>query len=299
MFDRARRYIGLQVIGRDITERTRLEEELIKKSKQLEVKTLELERANEDLSEFARMKSAFISNISHELRTPLHAIRGFTELMLKSKVLDLDTQKIFLTVIDSEGEALSRAINNLLDIANIESGRFNIQTRRTSLKSIIHDAVEACTTLAYDKGIVINEDIPVTVPEMVVDGERLGQVILNLITNAIKFSGSGSSVTVNGEVKGSELLMQVIDRGTGIPKEAMPYLFERFSRLKHSADIGGTGLGLYISKQIIEKHGGHIWVESELGKGSTFYFTIPNLSAKKQEWIGDHLVEDGLIAHSS
>ena len=222
-----------------------------------------------------RLKSEFISNISHELRTPLHSIRGFTKLMLQGKVPDPETQKEFLTIIDNQSEHLGKLIDNLLDISRLESGRFQIQKRHMSIKNTIQDAVESFYSLASEKGIVINEDIPATLPELEVDGERLRQVMVNLLSNAIKFSNDGGSVTVKIEVKDSELMMQVTDHGIGILEEVMPHLFERFFRVKDSAGVGGAGLGLYISKQIIDAHGGRIWAESELGKGSTFSFTLP------------------------
>lgn len=249
---------------------------------ELEKKTSELEQANEALSELDRMKSEFISKMSHELRTPLHAIKGFAKLMLRGKTLDLDTNREYLTIIDREGEVLDRLISDLLDVSRLESGRFRIHRRRTSLKSIIRNCLGTCAVLASDKGIVINEDIPATMPEVEIDGERVGQVILNLLSNAIKYSGDGGIITLKSEVRDGELVVGVIDQGPGIPEEAVPHLFERFSRVEDSAEIEGIGLGLYISRQIIEAHGGSIWVESDLGKGSSFYFSVPLLLGEKE-----------------
>jgi signal transduction histidine kinase len=122
------------------------------------------------------------------------------------------------------------------------------------------------------------------------------QVMTNLLGNAIKYSPSGGSITVKAQVKDSELLVQVGDHGTGIPKKAIPHVFEKFYRAKDSMAVGGTGLGLYITKQIIEAHGGRIWVESKPNKGATFYFTIPKPTRKKTKRIGEILVEDGFIS---
>ena len=235
----------------------------------------ERKRAEAALLELDRMKSEFISNISHELRSQLQSIKGFTKLMLEGKVPDPKIQKEFLTIIDKQSEQLGNLSDNLLDISRLESGRFSIHRQLTSIKDTIRSAVESFYTVANEKGIIINEDIPETLPTMMVDGERLKQVIVNLLSNAIKFSNGSGSVTVKVEVGDSELLVQVIDHGIGIPEEAILHLFERFYRVKDSTKVGGAGLGLYISKQIIEAHHGHIWVESKVGKGSTFSFTLP------------------------
>ena len=235
----------------------------------LEKKTSELEQANEALSELDRLKSEFISKMSHELRTPLHGIKGFAKLMLRGKTLDLDTNREYLTIIDREGEVLDRLISDLLDVSRLESGRFRIHRRRTSLKSIIRNCLGTCAVLASDKGVVINEDIPATMPEVEIDGERVGQVILNLLSNAIKYSGDGGIITLKSEVRDGELVVGVIDQGPGIPEEAVPHLFERFSRVEDSVEIKGIGLGLYISRQIIEAHGGSIEVTSKVNVGTT------------------------------
>jgi len=241
----------------------------------------ERKRAEEELRELDRMKSEFISNISHELRSPLHSIRGFTKLMLMDKVPDPEVQKEFLSIIDDQGKRLGTLIDSLLDMSRLESGRFTIQKQRLSIKDVIHETVESFYSLASEKDTVINEDIPVTLPEIEADGERVRQVMVNLLSNAVKFSNDGGSVTVKGEVNGSELLVQVTDRGIGIPEEAMLYLFERFYQVNGSAtrSAGGSGLGLYISRQIIEAHGGHIWAESKVGEGSTFSFALPQNQA--------------------
>jgi len=235
----------------------------------------ERKQAEEKLHELDRMKSEFISSVSHELRTPLHSIKGFGKLMLEGKVPDPETQKEFLTIIDKQSEHLGKLIDSLLDISRLESGRFQIQKRRMSIKNIIHNVVESSYTLAHDRGLVINEDIPSILPEIEADGERLEQVMVNLLGNAIKFSNDGGSVTVKVEAKDGELMAQVTDHGIGILEEAIPHLFERFYRANDTMARGGTGLGLYIAKQIIEAHGGHMWVESKVGEGSTFGFSLP------------------------
>jgi PAS domain S-box-containing protein len=255
----APRYIGGKVVAtqgifRDITER---------------------KRAEEERHELDRMKSDFIANVSHELRTPLHSIRGFTELMLRDKVPEPEVQKEFLTIIDNQSKNLEKLIDDLLDASRLESGRFKIQKHRLLIKDVISEVVGDFYTIASEKGITINTDIPEALPEIEADGKRLKQVLNNLLSNAIKFSNGGTHVTVTGVTRDSELTVRVTDQGVGMPEEVMQHLFERFYRAKDTARVGGTGLGLYISKEIVEAHGGHIWVESKVGEGSTFSFTLP------------------------
>lgn len=235
----------------------------------------ERKQAEEKLRELDHMRSEFISNVSHELRSPLHSISGFAKLMLRGKVPDPTVQSEFLTTIDKQAERLGRLIENLLSVSRLESGRFGIQKQRLSMKELIHETVDGLYSLAYDKGIVINEEMPSTLLEIEGDRERLEQVMINLLSNAIKFSKDDSPIVVQAEDRGSELVVQVIDRGIGIPEKAMPYLFERFYQAKDAMARGGTGLGLYISKQIIEAHGGRIWAESKVGQNSVFSFSLP------------------------
>lgn len=246
--------VGFINIVRDITER-----------KQTEEKLLQLDR----------MKTEFISNVSHELRTPLQSIMGFAKLMLEDKVPDREIQREFLTTTVRQSEHLTDLINDLLDMSRLESGRFQIQKQRLSIRNVIREAIQSFCIISNNKGIAINEVITATLPEIEVDGKRVKQVITNLLSNAIKFSDSSSNVTVRGKVKDGQVMVQVIDQGIGIPNEAMPKLFERFYRIGDKMVREGAGLGLYISKQIIEAHGGCIWAESKAGEGSIFSFTLP------------------------
>lgn len=244
------------IVMRDITEHKQAEEA-------------------EALRELDRIKSEFISNVSHELRTPLHSIKGFTKLMLEGKVPDPNIQKEFLTIIEKDSKRLGTLIDSLLDMSRLESGRFEVRKQLLSIKDIIHDALESFYSLAEEKSIILSKKIPAELPQVEADRERLRQVMTNLLSNAIKFSPDDGSIMVKAEGRNSELLVQVIDHGNGIPEEAIPHVFDRFYQVESSMtrSTGGSGLGLYISKQIIEAHGGRIWVESELGKGSTFCFT--------------------------
>ncbi|OGC76329.1 MAG: hypothetical protein A2Z27_03505 [candidate division Zixibacteria bacterium RBG_16_50_21] len=242
----------------------------------------------EKMRHLDRMKSEFLSNVSHELRTPLQSISGFTKLIMNGQVPDLSTQQEFLQIIDRESLHLGNLINSLLDMSRLESGRFQINPRILPVREPIFESVSSFHSLAREKNIELIEDIPEDLPEMEVDGERLRQVVINLLSNAIKFSDPGSTVSVKAGKNHNALLFQVSDHGIGIPEDAMAHLFERFYRAEGELVRGGTGLGLYISKQIIEAHGGRIWATSQQGEGSTFSFTLP-LNGKAG---GGHIKED-------
>ena len=231
--------------------------------------------AEEKLKQLDQMKSEFLSNVSHEIRTPLQSIGGFAKLILEGKVPDVKTQQEFLQIINRETQQLGVLINSLLDMSRLESGRFQINKRCLPVRDTFVDSIKIFHSLARDKDVSLDEYIPAVLPEIEVDGERLRQVVVNLLSNAIKFSDPGGKVTARVKTRNKELLFQVKDRGIGINKKAMSHLFERFYRAEDKLARGGTGLGLFISKQIIEAHGGQIWAESKVGEGSTFTFTLP------------------------
>ena len=235
----------------------------------------EQKKAEKKLREIDQMKQEFLSNVSHELRTPLQAISGFTKLIMTGKVPDPATQQEFLQIIDREAVHLGNLINGLLDMSRLEAGRFKIYKKLTPVYDIFNDSIKMFHSIAREKDITLTEDISPKLPEIEVDGERMRQVIINLVGNALKFSDNGGSVNAAVMIKNKELLFQVTDHGIGIQEDAQKHLFERFYRAEGEKVKGGTGLGLYISKQIIEAHNGKIWAESTLGKGSTFSFTVP------------------------
>ncbi|MEW6141981.1 MAG: PAS domain S-box protein [Chloroflexota bacterium] len=237
----------------------------------------ERRRAEEALKELNKMKSEFIDNISHELRTPLHSIAGFNKLLLQGKVPDPATQREFMTIVDQQSTHLGQLIDDLLEVARLESGRFRVRKELLAVREPIDEVVRELSAMAGDKSINVSEEIPDNLPEVEADRQRLKQVVRNLLHNAIKFSPNGSPVVVKAEVGPAELVVQIIDHGPGIAPRAMVHLFERFYRAEDSLtrQTGGTGLGLYIVKQIVEAHGGRVWVDSKLGEGSTFSFTLP------------------------
>jgi signal transduction histidine kinase len=160
-------------------------------------------------------------------------------------------------------------------MSRLESGRFQINKTLMSIRETIIDALKSFQSMASEKNITLNEEIPPELPEMEVDSGRMRQVFFNLLSNAIKYSDPGGSVTFKAEKRKNDLLFQVSDQGIGMSKETLKHLFERFYRSEDKLARGGTGLGLYISKQIIEAHGGRIWVESKINEGSAFSFNLP------------------------
>ncbi|MEC7984915.1 MAG: ATP-binding protein [Myxococcota bacterium] len=241
--------------------------------------------------ELARMKTEFTSTVSHELRTPLTSVLGFAKIIQKrfndvimpsyqptEKKEKRAVKQIGknLDVIISESKRLTSLINDVLDISKMEAGRIEWRFARTSLNGIIEQALQATDGLFGSKPVGLVRDIPTNLPEVVADSDRIIQVVINLISNAVKFTDEGS-VTVKVEVERGNLLVHVTDTGTGISKADQKLVFEKY---KQVGDVitdkpQGTGLGLPISKQIVEQHGGSIWVDSIIGEGTTFSFSLP------------------------
>jgi PAS domain S-box-containing protein len=224
--------------------------------------------------EATRLKDDMIAVVSHELRTPLTSLRGFAELLL-ARELPPDKERQFLTIIHDETVRLSHLINDFLDLQRMQAGRQTYHRTCRDLGALLRDTVAVFTPEAGPH--VIRIETADTLPPVHADAERLHQVLANLLSNAIKFSPHGGAVTVGARLDGAQVLVWVADQGLGIPPEALPKLFGKFFRVEHpeTRHIGGTGLGLVLVKEIIEAHNGSVWVESVLGKGSTFFFTLP------------------------
>ncbi|MGA9347444.1 MAG: ATP-binding protein [Anaerolineae bacterium] len=237
----------------------------------------ERKRAEEAEKELMQMKDDFIANVSHQLRTPLYSLSGFLELLLKGKVEDPVVQREFLTRAAQDAHRLTALVNDLLDVSRLEAGGLQFELEKVDLSALIAETLEFLQGLAGKKGISMTYIGPKTSLIVQADRHWLQQVLINVVGNAIEFSKANCPILVTGQVVSSHVRIEVIDQGPGIPPEALPKLFNKFyqadSAVKRAG--GGTGLGLYISKQIIEAHGGQIGVESELGKGSTFFFTLP------------------------
>jgi len=261
----------------DITERKRLEQQL---NQQME----ELQLAYQKLKDLDKLKDSFLSTVSHELRTPLTSIKSFSEILLNYDE-DKETQREFLNIINEESNRLTRLINDFLDLAKIEAGRMQWENAELSLAEVIQTALNATHALAIKTNLKVATHFAPDLPTIQGDKDRLVQVVTNLLSNAIKFTPEGGKIQVKAQVlngdKPSEnhdiLMVSVTDSGIGIAPKDHESIFEKFKQVGDtlSGKPKGTGLGLPICKEIVEHYGGRLWVESELGKGSTFSFTLP------------------------
>jgi len=251
---------------------------LEQKSRELEEATAELKAANERLKELDRMKDDFISTVTHELRTPLTSIRAFAEILLDDPDMPLSERKRFLGIIARETERLTRMINQVLDLAKIESDQAEWSVSEVDVGEVIGDAVATTSQLFKEKRVALRSASAPAIPPVQVDRDRLLQVLLNLLSNAVKFCDRpDSKVEITARVEEGQLRVDVTDNGPGISPQDRETIFEKFRQVGDTLTEKpqGTGLGLPISRHIIEHFGGKLWVESEPGRGSTFSFTLP------------------------
>jgi signal transduction histidine kinase len=221
------------------------------------------------------MKSQLLSTVSHELRTPLASIKGFATTLLRQDVRwDETTQRDFLRIIEEEADRLTEIIDNLLDMSQLEAGALRVDKEPLQLRTLIRDVVDEMRMRTEAHWFVV--DLPAALPRVSADSRRIRQVLHNLLENAIKYSKSGQ-ITISCEVEEADVLVSVSDQGEGIPVEFLNQVFERFFQIDGASTrrVGGSGLGLSISRGIVEAHGGRIWAESAPGRGSTFRFTLP------------------------
>jgi len=231
-----------------------------------------------DITEEKRVetiKKDFVANVSHELRTPLASIKGYSETLLDDDV-ERATQKEFLEIIDRHATRMSRIIDDLLILSRLESSALSLVSSTVDLKELIGSVVKGVLKGAQKKDITVMAELPDVLPSVMGDRDRLEQVVVNLIDNAIKYTPSGGEVSITAEANGAEVCVNVSDTGIGIPSDDISRIFERFYRVDkaRSRALGGTGLGLAIVKHIIQGHNGRLDVKSELGKGSTFSFFL-------------------------
>ncbi len=273
--------LGLEEVLDILDEATQVRaysRELERKSRELEAATAELRAANASLRELDRMKDDFISTVTHELRTPLTSIRAFSEMLHQDPEIDLADRTRFLGIIVNEAERLTRLINQILDMAKLESGRAEWTTGDVDIGEVAREAMESIGQLFRAKGVTLESEIPARGPVVLADRDRLTQVMINLLSNAVKFvHGETGLVMVRVTEDGREARVEVEDNGPGLTAEESLVVFERFRQGGNTMTDKpqGTGLGLPISRQIIEYFGGNLWVESRPGAGAKFIFTVP------------------------
>lgn len=257
--------------------------QLEQQSQELEEATQELRAANERLKELDRMKDDFMSMVTHELRTPLTSIRAFSEILLEDPKTNLANRRKFLDIIVKEAERLTRLINQVLSLAKIESGNPEWLPENVDLREAIDESLTATSSLFSDKNIRLETYLAENVPLVWADRDRIIQVMLNLLSNAVKFCEEGGArVIVRLSREEDELRVDVVDNGPGIHEDDQRMIFEKFRQGGDTltAKPQGTGLGLPISRQIVEHFGGRLWVVSQPGRGATFSFSLPLAGAR-------------------
>ncbi len=227
-----------------------------------------------------KVRRDFISNVSHELRTPLASLKALTETLQENALDDPPAARLFLQRMETEVDALSLMVNELLELSRIDSGRVPLQMVSTSPLELLNNAVERLSLQAERTGITIEIEVQPDLPIILADTNRMEQVLVNLLHNAIKFTPKEGKIWVRAVEEGENILFSVKDTGIGIPESDVKRIFERFYKTDRARASGGTGLGLAIAKHLVEAHGGTIWAESQEGLGSIFLFTIPILDRK-------------------
>ncbi len=232
----------------------------------------------QDLTQIRRLETVrrdFISNISHELRTPLAALKALVDTLRDGALEDPPAAERFLNRMETEVDALTQMVQELLELSRIESGRAPLHLEPVQASDVVLPPVEHLRPQAERAGLTLIVALPPDLPPLQADAERIRQVVTNLVHNAVKFTPPGGQVTVSAEQAGAEVVIKVNDTGVGIPADDLPRIFERFYKADRARSGGGTGLGLAIARHIVQAHGGRIWVESVEGQGSTFYFSLP------------------------
>jgi len=233
-----------------------------------------------DISELRRLERVrrdFVANVSHELRTPLTAIQGFAETLLGGAIDDQENRGRFLEIIRDHARRLARLTDDLLKLSEIEADRMELEFRPVGVAELIDDCAETTRLRVEERHHILQVDYPDGLPPVRGDRNRLAEVLLNLLDNAVQYTPPGGQVTVRARAVEGAVQITVSDNGIGIPQADQERIFERFYRVDvaRSREVGGTGLGLSIAKHIVEAHGGQLWVESTVGQGSDFHFSIP------------------------
>ena len=225
-----------------------------------------------------RMKSEFIATVSHELRTPLTSINMAVDIISQEVLGKVnERQRDMLATAKDDCERLTKLVKELLDMSRLESGKYELKRERINLRSLVEEALKPLRLQFREKGIRLETEIPADTPEVPGDQRQLSWVVANLVSNALRYTPADGTVTVHSDLLSDSVRVSVKDSGRGIPPDAVEVIFDKFVQIKQSTDAtpGSVGLGLAIAKEVVEAHGGKIWVESSVGRGSTFFFTIP------------------------
>ena len=230
-----------------------------------------------ELRRLERVRRDFVANVSHEFRTPLTAIQGFAETLLAGAIDDPQNRTRFLEIILEHSRRLARLTEDLLMLSKMDAERLELEIRRLSVSQLIESCLETAQRRAAEKDLRISVNTPQRLPDIAGDRRRLAEVLQNLLDNAIQYTLPGGQIMLSAEAVEDEVVLTVSDTGIGIPQADQPRIFERFYRVDvaRSREAGGTGLGLAIAKHLVEVHGGRLWVDSEVGQGSQFHFSVP------------------------
>lgn len=248
----------------------------IKSEDELSVLAASINHMTKRLSELEKMRRNFVANVSHELRSPLTSIQGYIDALIQGKGKEKQDEKNYLQILQKETHRLSRLVNDLLEISRFDSQTVQFSLNDFPLRSVIDRAISSLRVQSSAKNLTITTNLPSNLPFCYGDEDRIEQVVYNLLDNAIRYSSEGGEVIIFATTFDDEVSVFVTDFGQGIPSQDLPFIWDRFYRVdkSRSRNEGGTGLGLAIVKEIIDKHGGLVMVESTLGKGSKFSFTL-------------------------
>ena len=230
-----------------------------------------------DLRKLERVRRDFVANVSHEFKTPLTAIQGFAETLLAGALDDKQNRGRFLEIILEHSRRLARLTDDLLKLSKMDADRLELEISQTSVTQFVATCLETAQRRAVEKNLELIVEVPSNLPDIAADRRRLAEVLQNLLDNAMQYTLAGGRITLSAAHIRREVVFTVADTGIGIPKADQPRIFERFYRVDaaRSREVGGTGLGLAIAKHLVEVHDGRLWVESEIGQGSQFHFSVP------------------------